>query len=65
MPSSLRESYNSEYVRQSNRLTGRRHVVEVWVEDEYDVPFWNDLLGLYPEIDFRLTPYRRKSLNKG
>lgn len=65
MPSSLIENYNSEYVRQSGRLTGNRHIVEVWVEDEYDVPFWNDLLDKYKNITFRITPYRHKSLNKG
>lgn len=65
MPSSLIENYNSEYVRQSSRLTGKQHIVEVWVEDEYDVPFWNDLLNDYKDITFRITPYRHKNLNKG
>lgn len=65
MPSSLIENYNSEYVRQSNRLTGNRRIVEVWVEDEYDVPFWNDLLNNYKNISFKITPYRRRNLSKG
>lgn len=65
MPSSLIENYNSEYVRQSNRLTGKQSIVEVWVEDEYDVPFWNDLLNDYKDITFRITPYRHRNLNKG
>lgn len=65
MASSLKENYNSEYVRQSNRLTGRSRIVEVWVEDEYDVPFWNDLLAQFSDLDFHLTPYRRNKLNKG
>lgn len=65
MASSLKENYNSEYVRQSNRLTGRSHIVEVWVEDEYDVPFWNDLLNDHKGFTFRITPYRNKNLDKG
>lgn len=65
MASSLRENYNSEYVRQSNLLTGKPQVVEVWVEDEYDVPFWNDLLNRHDGIEFRFTPYRSHRLNKG
>ncbi len=65
MASSLRENYNSEYVRQSNLLTGKPQVVEVWVEDEYDVPFWNDLLSRFDGIEFRFTPYRSRKLNKG
>lgn len=65
MASSLLENYNSEYVRQSNRLTGHPQVVEVWVEDEYDVPFWNDLLCEYKDIEFRITPYKNRNLNKG
>lgn len=65
MASSLKENYDSDYVRLSNRLTGRKRTVEVWVEDEYDVPFWNDLLSAYPDIDFRITPYQNGDLNKG
>lgn len=65
MPSSLKDNYNSEYLGFANRLKGSAGVVEVWVEDEYDIPFWHDVLEANSDIRFRITPYHNSELNTG
>lgn len=65
MPSSLKDNYNSEYVGFANRLKGSAGIVEVWVEDEYDIPFWHDVLEANSDIRFRITPYHNSELNTG
>lgn len=55
---------SSEDVRDESVLSGRPNLVHVMVEDEYDVPFWNDLLTeTLPNKDFDITPYHYDSAN--
>lgn len=58
MADSLIENVNGNYYRNLSRLIGRENIVTVIVEDELDVPFWNDILTyVAPLRKFRITPY--------
>lgn len=58
MANSLIENVNGAYYRNLSRLTGRGNMVNVIVEDELDVAFWNDILTyVLPLRKFRITPY--------
>lgn len=66
MSRSLKNNYNSDYVAMSNRLTNHKDTIEVWVEDEYDIPFWNNVLSEEcGNLKFKITPYRNSELNTG
>ena len=55
---SLLENFNSNYVAAANRLTNKPKTVKVLVEDEYDIPFWSDLLNNNGQIlFFDFTPF--------
>lgn len=55
----LLTDYSTQDVSDESALTGRPSLVHVMVEDEYDVPFWNDLLTeTRPEMDFDICPYQ-------
>jgi hypothetical protein len=66
MTSYLPSNYDSAYFSNLNTLTNKKNVIEVLVEDEYDIPFWNDLLdeqgGNY---EFEFTPYSHDTASKG
>lgn len=54
----LKGNYTSEYISCEMALTKQARYVEVLVEDEYDIPFWSDLLNLDNKgIKFRISPY--------
>lgn len=62
------------YYRNSSILTGRPRLVKVVVEDEFDVPFWYDVLSsMRTDKEFNVVPYSYASegeeivlsLNKG
>lgn len=62
--SSLKGNFNSEYAAAANRLTNRAKTVIALVEDEYDIPFWNDLLNTNNSgIFFEITPYSSSILH--
>ncbi|MCD7901381.1 MAG: DUF4435 domain-containing protein [Bacteroides sp.] len=59
MSSGLVSNYSTKYIESKNELTGRViPQISVLVEDESDIPFWYNLLNIYPKnFSFRLTPY--------
>lgn len=62
MASGLIENDNSEYQQLANILTNTPRTISVIVEDEYDIPFWNDLLNHNPfGLRFKISPYEWNS----
>lgn len=58
MASTLTENANGRYYQNLAILTGRPNWVKVIVEDELDVPFWQDILSfIKPQKTFDITPY--------
>lgn len=54
----LKGNYTSEYISYEIGLTKQARYIEVLVEDEYDIPFWSDLLNLDNKgLKFRISPY--------
>lgn len=58
MASTLVNNLNSSYYKNRNILNNRPNNVKVLVEDEFDIPFWRDLLSFTcSNINFSITPY--------
>lgn len=62
MGSSLLDNINSEEFADENLLTGRPNQVHVWVEDEDDCRFWNDILKYAePSKNYDVSPFQKGS----
>lgn len=58
MADSLLGNINGRYYQQLGVLTGNQNVIKVLVEDELDVPFWNDVLThTVQNKKFKISPY--------
>lgn len=72
MADSLLGNINGKYYQQLGVLTGNQNVIKVLVEDELDIPFWNDVLThTVQNKRFKIAPYtyneegKINSLTKG
>ena len=52
----LFENYNSDEIEGEAILTNESGVINVLVEDEYDVPFWNKILRI-DGFEFNISPF--------
>lgn len=58
MADSLLGNINGRYYQQLGVLTGNQNVIKVLVEDELDIPFWNDVLAhTVQNKKFKISPY--------
>ena len=58
MVDALVGNVTGDYYRNLSILAGRPRLVKVVVEDEFDVPFWYDVLySVSPDKDFSISPY--------
>lgn len=66
MAEGLVENLGGYYSEDEGVLRGNTKIVKVWVEDEFDVPFWDDLLNTPNSIfNFEITPYCNGEVKKG
>lgn len=66
MAEGLVENLGGHYSEDEGVLRGEPNIVKVWVEDEFDTPFWYDLLTSFNSIyKFEITPYDNGNISKG
>ena len=66
MAEGLVENLGGDFSENEGVLRGNPNIVKVWVEDEFDVSFWYDLLTSFGSVyEFEITPYDNGEIQKG